>query len=184
VKPRAVVWLGIAVLVVAGPALRRQIDVALVRDAEGCAHSSDMPKPDEIETTRTAILCLLNAQRAKHGLPALRQNALLELASQAHSDDMAERKYFEHETPEGVDPGARMTSAGYGLSWTGENIYAGVGARGTPVEAVDGWMHSPGHRANILRPQFTEVGVGVAYDFPDADVTAPAGVYTTDFGGS
>jgi uncharacterized protein YkwD len=161
-----------------------RIEAALVRDADGCPHSGAVPHPDDIERTRAAILCLLNQERTKHGLPPLRHNAMLEDASQVHSDDMARRNFFAHETPEGGTPSQRMTAAGYppgGVS-VGENIYWGEEAMATPVEAVDGWMHSPGHRENILRPQFAEVGVGVAYDAPIVSHDRSA-IYTTDFGG-
>ena len=161
-----------------------RIEAALVRDAEACPHSGAVPHPDDIERTRAAILCLLNQERARHRLPALRNNAVLEDASQVHSDDMARRNFFAHETPEGGTPAQRMTAAGYppgGVS-VGENIYWGEEAMATPVEAVDGWMHSPGHRENILRPQFAEMGVGVAYDAPIPSHGRSA-IYTTDFGG-
>jgi uncharacterized protein YkwD len=175
--------LGVAALAVLGGPLRAEVDTWLVKDAEGCPHSSDFPKPAHIQATRMAILCLLNAERAKGGLPALRYSPALELASQRHSDDMATRKFFAHDTPDGVDSHRRMELAGYRGLLTGENIYAGTHATATPVKAVEGWMNSPGHRANILRAQFTEVGVGVAYTFPSQAVGARAAVYTTDFGG-
>jgi uncharacterized protein YkwD len=54
---------------------------------------------------------------------------------------------------------------------------------GTPVKAVEGWMDSPGHRENILRPQFAEVGVGVGLDTPRPGDHGRSAVYTTDFGG-
>jgi uncharacterized protein YkwD len=78
-----------------------------------------------------------------------------------------------------------MAAAGYPVTSTstGENLAWGTHANATPVRIVDGWMNSAGHRENILRPQFTEVGVGVAYDAPTAASVTPVGVYTTDFGG-
>lgn len=98
---------------------------------------------------------------------------------------MATRKFFAHDTPDGVDPGARMEGAGYPVSstTTGENLAWGAKAESAPVRIVEDWMHSPGHRANILRPEFTEVGVGVAYQAPIVGAIRPVGVYTTDFGG-
>ena len=98
---------------------------------------------------------------------------------------MGVRKFFAHKTPDGVDPGRRMEAVGYPVSSTatGENLAWGTGAEATPVRIVKGWMNSPGHRENILRPSFTEVGVGVAHDAPKRDVQGRAGVYTTDFGG-
>ena len=58
-----------------------------------------------------------------------------------------------------------------------------IAAAATPVKAMKGWMHSPGHRNNVLRPEFTEVGVGVVYDAPFWVGDRRAAIYTTDFGG-
>ena len=175
----------LALLLIPKAQVTSNVEAAPVRDAEGCPHSGAVPARAHIDQTRTAILCLLNKERARHGLPALQANPLLQLASQRHSVDMAQRNYFEHSTPEGLDSAARMVSVGYpriGM-WFGENLYWGEEAKATPVKAVEGWMHSPGHRANILRPEFAEVGVGVAYDAPIPVSRLRAAVYTTDFGG-
>jgi uncharacterized protein YkwD len=153
-----------------------------VRDAAGCPRSGDFPEPPAIEVTRAAILCLHNAQRAKYGLPALVRNPLLELAAQRHSDDMAARDFFSHTTPEGADPQARIATAGYRREWTGENLYFGTGFEATPVRAMRGWMRSPGHRENVLRPQFLEVGIGISYDSPKPGGNDRAAVYTANFG--
>jgi uncharacterized protein YkwD len=77
-----------------------------------------------------------------------------------------------------------MAAVGYPVITitTGENLAWGSRAEATPVRVVEGWMESPGHRANILRPQFTEVGVGVAHEAPKVSVGGRVGVYTTDFG--
>jgi uncharacterized protein YkwD len=163
-----------------------KLQAAGTQDADGCPHSGAMPTVDDIELARAAILCLLNRERARHRLSPLRQNAVLEDASQRYSEDMAERDFFAHESPEGLTPAQRMTAAGYppgGVS-VGENLYWGEEAKSTPVEAVDGWMHSPGHRENILRPQFAEVGVGVAFDAPVPASGHRSAIYTTDFGGA
>jgi|SRR5687767_3956406 len=173
----------VAAVVVAAIVLPRG-GAATVPDAAGCPGSGAFPKVSEIEANRQAVVCLLNAERAKHGLVPLRQHPLLELASQRHSDDMVRRKYYEHETPDGVDPQMRMKAVGYAPPWTGENLYAGTGIEATPVRALKGWMESPGHRANILRPEFTEIGVGIGYESPKPGSTDPGAVYTTNFGGS
>ena len=98
---------------------------------------------------------------------------------------MAVRNFFAHKTPDDVDPSRRMAAAGYPVTSTstGENIAWGAQANATPVRIVEGWMNSAGHRENILRPQFTEVGVGVAYDAPIAASVETVRIYTTDFGG-
>jgi uncharacterized protein YkwD len=98
---------------------------------------------------------------------------------------MAARRYFEHETPDGIEPLSRMVAAGYSRDGgsVGENLYWGETIVPTPIDALDAWMHSPGHRANILRPEFAEVGVGVASETPALRSKTPSAVYTTDFGG-
>lgn len=102
---------------------------------------------------------LTNAAREKYGLPLLKWNDALTEVAMAHSQDMATRNYFDHYTPEGLSPGDRLRKAGISYSAVCENIAAG---QATPEEAVAGWLNSPGHRANILDPDITEMGVGYA----------------------
>ncbi|MBX9387088.1 CAP domain-containing protein [Streptomonospora nanhaiensis] len=104
-----------------------------------------------------AVVEIANDERADAGCAPLRVDPRLTAASQNHADDMAERDYMAHETPEGVGPQERAEEAGYS-AWSGENVAAGYSS----AEAVmDGWMNSPGHRANILDCGNTEIGVGV-----------------------
>lgn len=87
----------------------------------------------------------------------LTMNDALRCAARNHSLDMAVRDYFDHYSPEGDGPGVRLDLAGYaGSSWA-ENIAWGYA---TPAAVVAGWMNSPGHCANIMRPHLTETGVG------------------------
>ncbi|MEZ0096223.1 CAP domain-containing protein [Streptacidiphilus sp. EB129] len=104
------------------------------------------------------IVDMVNAERAKAGCGPLRVNAKLQTAAQEHSDDMAARDYYEHDTPEGIDPGTRMTNAGYSWQSWGENIYK---SPTDPSTAMTGWMNSPAHRDNILDCSYQETGVGV-----------------------
>ncbi|MFE1171420.1 CAP domain-containing protein [Streptomyces sp. NPDC058773] len=104
------------------------------------------------------VVELVNAQRAQHGCGPLTVDARIQRAAQAHSDDMAARNYYEHNTPEGVDPGTRMTKAGFPWSSWAENIFK---SPKDPATAVDGWMKSPGHRDNILNCSYKSTGVGV-----------------------
>ncbi|NLE29779.1 MAG: CAP domain-containing protein [Phycisphaerae bacterium] len=101
---------------------------------------------------------LTNQERAKAGLPALTWNDNLAKAAEAHCQDMIDRNYFAHNTPENLTPGDRATVAGYNWLWVGENIAAGYT---TPEQVMQGWMNSPDHKENILRIQFKELGVGV-----------------------
>jgi uncharacterized protein YkwD len=74
---------------------------------------------------------------------------------------MAERDYFDHVTPEGLDPFDRMREAGYQGCAMGENI---AGGQQSPREVVEGWLDSPGHCANMLEAHYEELGVGYFRD--------------------
>jgi uncharacterized protein YkwD len=168
----------------------RRAVILIVLTMAGCGSTESAPRQSAcgqvdataadlgLESARRLTFCLLNEQRAKQGIAALRYDARLEAASQAHSDDMVRRDFFEHDTPEGVEPYERMLAAGYAATnaFTGENIAWGEGGKSSPSEIVKSWMRSPPHREALLHPQFSEVGVGVAY-------TAESATYTTDFGG-
>jgi uncharacterized protein YkwD len=181
-------WRGALILcvVAAGvlwPKLQPRLDTALVRDSPACPHSSDFPSSNATVAGREEILCLLNVERAKVGLAALREEAHLDTAAQYQSDDIAMRHFFAHVDPDGRTPADRIAAAGYPPSpLTGENIAWGTESDGTPVRILDAWMHSPGHRANILRPQYTEIGIGITRGAPQA-VQMRAAVYATTFGG-
>ncbi|MGW0765497.1 sigma-70 family RNA polymerase sigma factor [Streptomyces sp. NPDC002676] len=108
--------------------------------------------------TVTQVVALVNKERAAAGCGPVTENPQLEKAAQAHSDDMAARNFFDHTNPDGADPGQRITAAGYRWSTYGENIARG---QQTAQSVMDAWMHSPGHRANILNCGFKNIGVGV-----------------------
>src|ERR687886_2311238 len=107
----------------------------------------------------TRVVDLTNAERQKAGLAPLAANAQLANAAQAYSEVLASTGCFEHTCGPVPDFAERDVQAGY-TGWTaiGENIAAGYPS---PEAVVAGWMASPGHRANILSPNFTEMGVGV-----------------------
>jgi len=108
--------------------------------------------------TVAQVVALVNKERASAGCGPLTEDAQLEKAAQAHSDDMAARNFFDHVNPDGADPGQRITAAGYKWSTYGENIAQG---QQTAEAVMDSWMNSPGHRANILNCSFKDIGVGV-----------------------
>ncbi|MEU9856565.1 CAP domain-containing protein [Streptomyces sp. NPDC047974] len=118
------------------------------------------------------VIALANAERERAGCDPLRSEARLAKAAQGHADDMAARDYYAHDSPEGRDGGDRMTRAGYSWSAWGENIHKGPK---TPQRAMDDWMESPAHRANIVNCSFRDVGVGVA-------LTADGPWWVQDFG--
>jgi uncharacterized protein YkwD len=152
-------------------------------DVDGCAGSRLRPLPANEAQVRTATLCLLNAQRTRNGRVALSQNVLLDRAAVLHSLDMAKRKYFEHADPDGVQPAARIVHQGYPPILVGENLAWGELAESTPANIVALWMKSPGHRANVLEPDYREIGIGLAFQAPEPqDEPRQAAIYTTTFG--
>jgi uncharacterized protein YkwD len=125
-------------------------------------------------TGQQQVIQLVNAQRAKAGCRALKVDLRLVRAAQAHSIDMARRRYFSHTSPDGRTFADRIRAQGYTGSRIGENIAAGYP---TASAVMTAWMKSPGHRANILNCRYTVIGVGSA-------IGGPYGYYwTQDFGG-
>lgn len=113
----------------------------------------------DLERVRAEMLARVNDARRKAGASPLRSNALLDKAAQRHSEDMLARGYFAHENPEGKTVSERATAAGYGWRTIGENIAEG---QFSVDEVMDTWLRSPGHRRNILDPDFKELGTGLA----------------------
>lgn len=111
------------------------------------------PRPD----LEKQMLDLVNQERRAAGLNPLEADPELTEVARKHSADMFVRGYFAHDTPEGLSPFDRMRDAGVRFITAGENLAL---APTIPV-AHTGLMNSPGHRANILRPQFGRVGIGV-----------------------
>ncbi|MFD0687217.1 sigma-70 family RNA polymerase sigma factor [Actinomadura fibrosa] len=118
------------------------------------------PKPRKPPATPVRqVIALVNAERARHGCRALRENAALTAAAQKHSADMASHRKLSHTGSGGRDPGARITAAGYRWTAWAENIAAG---QQTPASVMSSWMNSSGHKANILNCTYTDIGVGRA----------------------
>jgi uncharacterized protein YkwD len=149
-----------------------------------CPGGNLVPTTSNLGAVRAAIVCLHSQVRAEHHLSLLSENARLRRAATDHSADMVSNRYFEHTTPSGMTLLDRLLSAAYlrrdqGYA-VGENIAWASGSLATPASIMREWMASPGHRANILRRGYREVGVGIVTGLP-SDGTAGA-TYTTDFG--
>jgi uncharacterized protein YkwD len=110
------------------------------------------------------ILRLVNDERKRAGAPVLKSSQRLVLASRGHSYDMALRNYLGHDGPAGDTPAERVRGVGVDSAALGENIYLDRDADRAKLaeRAVKGWLNSPGHRANMLSPEFAETGVGIA----------------------
>ena len=158
-----------------------------VHAADDCSAAHSIPRDDNLNDIGSATLCLLNRERVRRHLHRLRENPRLSQASAAHSRDMARRNYFEHTGPGGLTMVKRVLRVDYvnpNQGWMlGENIAWGSGSLATPAGIVRMWMHSPGHRANILSRSFKEIGIGVAVGVPvTVDAASGGATYTTDFG--
>ncbi|MBD0842914.1 MULTISPECIES: CAP domain-containing protein [unclassified Streptomyces] len=114
---------------------------------------------DGLARTAAEVVQLTNRERARAGLPPLAVDPALTAAAQAHSADMVARAFYSHTSPDGSQPWDRAAAAGADRRSIGENIACG---QRSAAEVVEGWMNSPGHRANILKPDFTHMGVGFA----------------------
>lgn len=150
---------------------------------------------------------LHNEIRRDHNLPTFCVHPDLQRAARAHSEDMLREDYFDHRSCDRPPADYRRLNCdeefferihrfGYpDNSITGENIAWGSGTLGTPAKIMDAWMHSPGHRANILKRDYREIGIGVRTgdnydtypDDPDPEEARREGVdgvfmYTADFG--
>lgn len=122
---------------------------------------------------------LTNQERAKAGLPPLKLNPVLSKVALGHSEDMANNDFFSHTSSSGSSVFDRIKVAGYTYSTAAENIAAG---QSTPEAVVAAWMNSPGHRANILSPSLTEIGVGFYFLKNDSGQAPYHYYWTQDFG--
>ena len=100
---------------------------------------------------------LVNVERQKNGLGPLTLDASISNVARIKSKDMSDNNYFAHQSPTYGSAGNMLTQHGIRWSAWGENIAVG---QDTPEEVVTQWMNSPSHRANILSPNFSKIGVG------------------------
>ncbi|MCJ7841152.1 CAP domain-containing protein [Lederbergia sp. NSJ-179] len=103
------------------------------------------------------VVDLTNQERAKNGLAPLKVDATLSKVAREKSRDMSANHYFDHNSPTYGSPFDMMKQYGVSYRSAGENIAMG---QRSPQEVVNGWMNSPGHRANILNSSYTHIGVG------------------------
>jgi uncharacterized protein YkwD len=141
-----------------------------------------------LNAAEKGMLDLHNQTRTERGLGPLCLSPILTRLARARSEDMLERDYFSHYTPEGTTVMNQIERLGYdgpdGYYLAGENLARGGDGTDTdtPEYMFDGLMHSPGHRENILREEFTEVGIGARSGTYQhyADTST---IYTVVFGG-
>lgn len=111
------------------------------------------------DLTVGGVFAWTNIQRANNGLPPLLLDETLSVGAEIKVDDMFTNQYFEHVSPSGVGVDGIMEQAGYNYLSVGENL--ALGNFENDEALVQAWMDSPGHRANILSDNFTEIGISV-----------------------
>ena len=158
---------------------------AAAKRRTACANADVAPTAANVAVVRAAVLCLHNRERGARGLPKLREHAALREAAEGHSVQMVDAQFFSHDAVDGRDMVDRILGAGYarGQAWSlGENIAWGTGPLATAAGIHRSWMRSPGHKANILRRQFREIGIGIAVGAPVDAGGQHGATYTADFG--
>lgn len=136
---------------------------AVVSFAEAQVSKVDPKKKDakkeelKLSKEEEGVIELTNAERKKMDLPPLKANALLMEAARSHGANMAKQDKLAHEL-DGKQPADRVKDAGYKYGYTGENV---AWNQKNPKEVLESWMNSEGHRANILKKEYTEIGVAM-----------------------
>jgi len=125
--------------------------------------ASPAPSSANLNAYEQQILAQLNAIRAAQGLGALAPSQALTDIARSRSQDMLARGYFSHHTPEGSTVFNLLRANGVGYRNAGENLaHSMPSSAGSAQVFANAWMASPSHAANILRPQYTKVGIGLA----------------------
>jgi uncharacterized protein YkwD len=143
------------------------------RAAAGCAGANDSVGNTSGALLRSAVVCLINQQRARHHLPELQPSSLLNHSAQTWTNQMVSTDQFTH----GTNFAGRITADGYEWRSAGENIATGYA---TPRGVVRGWMASTGHCQNILNPSYRNVGTGISPHAVKGWATG-LGTWTQDF---
>ncbi len=126
---------------------------------------------------RALALVYANRDRQAHGLPPLVEDPRLTEAAQRHAEDMLARQFYGHINPDGQDPSDRFRMAG-GQQGAGENLVQqkrGIPTALSPGLIADyqqGWMNSPGHRENLLTPDYQTFGYGIVANSTGTEIYA------------
>jgi uncharacterized protein YkwD len=141
--------------------------------ASACAGANDPVGSTPSQLIKTAVVCLVNQQRAAHHLPGLVASPLLNRSAQGWTNVMVTSDQFTH----GANFASRISATGYVWRMAGENIATGFD---TPRGVVRAWMASTGHCQNILNPTYRNIGTGISARAVRGFATGP-GTWTQDF---
>jgi uncharacterized protein YkwD len=156
--------------------------------ATPCQNTNLTPTTANLPLVRAAVLCLINTERAEHGEDPLQSDSRLVAAAESHGREMLAVDYFDHVSPSGVTPVARVREAGYFPSSevgyvVGENLAWGTLSLSTPEAIVKAWIGSPEHLANILEAKYRDTGIDVQPAVPqELAEGVEGGLYTQEFG--
>lgn len=151
----------------------RQLGIAVQTDDIWIVLATPHTLPMNAREVAQQVLALVNQARsamrrcgnqAFAATTPLQLNTTLTQAAQLHANDMAQHQRMQHAGSDGSTPAQRVTRQGYRWKTVGENVAAGPG---TAQEVVEGWLSSPGHCANIMRPAFREMGLAFAINSHD-----------------
>jgi uncharacterized protein YkwD len=187
VKARPVLAMALVLCVATPPAFsrttaRQQQELEqLARDLNRAlgAGAAEVHRPAEVPQSRRtsavrlsaeALIDAMNRERAAAGLGPLHANTKLSVAANDRVTDMLAKHYFDHVSPDGIDPFTWVDKRGYDYVEIGENLAVGYHDAAT---LVDGWMRSPGHRANVMRAAYDEVGIAIAAESPTSRYAGP-----------
>ena len=135
-----------------------------------CAAVSAIPQETTLPQAYNAVLCLVNRERARRGLRALRRSEKLTRAAVGHSADMVNRRYFAHASLDGETARQRVLRTGYfGGSAAGvveEALAVGWEQLATPRALVSNLMRSPSHQSILLNRRLRDVGIGLVLGAP------------------
>jgi uncharacterized protein YkwD len=149
----------------------------------GCARAAAATKSDTLTQSNDAVLCLINTERTRRGLRAVRLSAPLSSAALAHSADMVAQDYFDHVSPDGTTARQRVLKSGYftgSPGWVDEALAMGWQARSSPQQFVRMLMNSRVHRSILLNRGARDVGIGLVVGAPTIDMPGGA-TLTLDF---
>ncbi|MDQ7092657.1 CAP domain-containing protein [Desulfosporosinus sp. PR] len=118
-----------------------------------------IPTVTSLTADKQQMVDMINQERIAAGVSPLKVDLRLVAVGQAKADDMKANNYFDHTSPTYGSPWAMMEQVGLTVGWAGENIAGNNSVAG----AMAAFMQSPDHKANILDPRFTDVGIGIAY---------------------
>jgi uncharacterized protein YkwD len=139
------------------------LGIALLAPLSASAERRLLPQTEGTEISAETIVAAMNAERRQRGLKELRLDARLNAAAADRARDMFAKGYFNHVSPDGTQPFVWVKNHHYRYATIGENLADGYRSARAVVE---GWMRSPGHRANVLGNSFQDVGLSIVRGSP------------------